>query len=75
MNVVAQMPTQDLVTYFVPLIKRLASKDWFTSRISTAGIIAGPYEYVAGAASRELAEIFQRLVADDTPMVRRFVRI
>lgn len=70
-NVASQMPTQDLVTYFVPLIKRLASKDWFTSRISAAGIIAVPYEHVTGDASRELAEIFQRLVEDDTPMVRR----
>eukprot|EP01138_Halocafeteria_seosinensis_P002055 gb/GECG01002104.1/.p1 GENE.gb/GECG01002104.1/~~gb/GECG01002104.1/.p1 ORF type:complete len:615 (+),score=93.63 gb/GECG01002104.1/:1-1845(+) len=70
-KIASEMPTKDLVSYFVPLIKRLASKDWFTSRISAAGILAAPYEHVTAEAAQELDEIYQRLVEDDTPMVRR----
>jgi serine/threonine-protein phosphatase 2A regulatory subunit A len=34
---------QQLEDYYVPLVKRLSSGDWFTSRTSAAGLFAASY--------------------------------
>jgi len=62
----------DLEAHFVPLVKRLASGDWFTSRTSACGLFAVCYGRVANVAvQQELRGHFKNLCADDTPMVRR----
>ena len=38
-----QHSTADLEAHFVPLVKRLASGDWFTSRTSSCGLFAVCY--------------------------------
>ncbi|CAG0892029.1 unnamed protein product [Cyprideis torosa] len=63
--------TTDLETYFVPLIKRIARGDWFTSRTSACGLFAVCYPRVSPAIKTELRTLFKELCQDDTPMVRR----
>lgn len=43
----SQHSVSDLETHFVPLIKRLASGDWFTSRTSACGLFSVCYPRVA----------------------------
>ena len=38
-----QHSTADLEAHFVPLVKRLATGDWFTSRTSSCGLFAVCY--------------------------------
>ena len=61
----------DLETYFIPLLKRLASGDWFTSRTSACGLFSVAYSKVSPAVKAELRATFRMLCQDDTPMVRR----
>jgi serine/threonine-protein phosphatase 2A regulatory subunit A len=43
----AQHSTADLEAHFVPLVKRLATGDWFTSRTSACGLFAVAYPRVS----------------------------
>lgn len=63
--------TTALEEYFVPLLKRLASGDWFTSRTSACGLFSVSYARVSPATKTELRSLFKNLCRDDTPMVRR----
>jgi serine/threonine-protein phosphatase 2A regulatory subunit A len=62
------------------MAKRLAGADWFTAKVSAAGILPATYALwnahghgLEGAdeARRELRVLFKDLSEDDTPMVRR----
>ncbi|KAL7487346.1 hypothetical protein ACHAW6_012945 [Cyclotella cf. meneghiniana] len=62
------------------MAKRLAGADWFTAKVSAAGILPATYAFwnahghgLEGAddARRELRVLFKDLSEDDTPMVRR----
>ncbi|KAL1481901.1 hypothetical protein MTO96_015217 [Rhipicephalus appendiculatus] len=66
-----QHSAADLEQYFVPLVKRLASGDWFTSRTSACGLFAVCYPRVSPNVKAELRSHFRNLCQDDTPMVRR----
>ncbi|XP_069796060.1 serine/threonine-protein phosphatase 2A 65 kDa regulatory subunit A alpha isoform-like isoform X2 [Narcine bancroftii] len=61
----------DLETHFVPLIKRLANGDWFTSRTSACGLFSVCYPRLSNPIKSELCQNFKILCTDDTPMVRR----
>ncbi|XP_072325015.1 serine/threonine-protein phosphatase 2A 65 kDa regulatory subunit A beta isoform-like isoform X2 [Scyliorhinus torazame] len=61
----------DLERHFVPLVKRLASGDWFTSRTSACGLFSVCYQRVPNSVKAELRLNFKNLCMDDTPMVRR----
>ncbi|PIO16566.1 hypothetical protein AB205_0161090, partial [Aquarana catesbeiana] len=61
----------DLEAHFVPLLKRLASGDWFTSRTSACGLFSVCYPRVSSTIKAELRQHFRNLCSDDTPMVRR----
>ncbi|GAB9468266.1 Serine/threonine-protein phosphatase [Globisporangium polare] len=57
---------------FVPLVKKLAEGDWFTSRVSACSLFAAVYQRLTEAGrKKELRDFFQLLCNDDTPMVRR----
>lgn len=43
----AQHSVADLEAHFVPLVKRLASGDWFTSRTSACGLFSVCYPRVS----------------------------
>ncbi|KAL4137832.1 hypothetical protein PRIC2_001342 [Phytophthora ramorum] len=56
----------------VPLAKRLAEGDWFTSRVSVCSLFAAIYSKVADVGrKKELRDFYQMMCNDDTPMVRR----
>merc|ERR1739844_820095 len=61
----------DLETHFVPLVKRLAKGEWFTSRTSACGLFSVCYQRVSNQVKADLREQFRKLCQDDTPMVRR----
>uniref|UniRef100_A0A1I8H5L7 TOG domain-containing protein n=1 Tax=Macrostomum lignano TaxID=282301 RepID=A0A1I8H5L7_9PLAT len=61
----------DLEAHFVPLVRRLANGDWFTSRTSACGLFSVCYERVGAAVKQQLRQHFSNLCTDDTPMVRR----
>ncbi|PSN41046.1 Serine/threonine-protein phosphatase 2A 65 kDa regulatory subunit A alpha isoform [Blattella germanica] len=61
----------DLEAHFVPLVQRLASGDWFTSRTSACGLFSVCYQRVSPSVKADLRNHFRNLCQDDTPMVRR----
>uniref|UniRef100_A0A183IBZ9 Protein phosphatase PP2A regulatory subunit A n=1 Tax=Soboliphyme baturini TaxID=241478 RepID=A0A183IBZ9_9BILA len=60
-----------LEEHFIPVLKRLATGDWFTSRTSACGLFSVCYNRVSPAIKNELRTLFRNLCKDDTPMVRR----
>lgn len=69
-KVVAVVPNVGDV--MVPLAKRLAEGDWFTSRVSVCSLFAPIYAKLADAGrKKELRDFYQLMCNDDTPMVRR----
>ena len=70
-NVAQQLSREHLLEHFVPMIRRLAGGDWFTSRISACGLVAVAYGRVPPTTKEELRASFAGLCRDDTPMVRR----
>jgi HEAT repeat protein len=62
------------VHHLFPLVRRLATGDWFTSRISACALFAITYVRVPPEHSDLRAEVlsmFKTLARDETPMVRR----
>lgn len=51
--------------------QRLATGEWFTARVSGAGLFAVAYPRASHALKAELRQLFSQLCHDDTPMVRR----
>ena len=57
---------------YVDLLGRLATQEWFTARISSAGLIAAAYPRLTTREQKlELLRLFEHLCKDETPMVRR----
>lgn len=61
----------DVAAKVVPLIRRLANGDWFTTRVSACGLFPATYPLVAEQIQEELRGLFAALCNDDTPMVRK----
>lgn len=57
--------------HFLPLLTRLATGDWFTSRTSACALFAAAYPTASTETQTEMRRMFAALVSDDTPMVRR----
>jgi len=53
-TVAVQHTPADLENYFVPLLKRLAAGDWFTSRTSACGLFSVCYPRVSTATKADL---------------------
>jgi len=70
-KVAEQLSDGHLLEFFVPLIRRLAQGDWFTSRISACGLFGAGYGRMSAAVKGEMRVSFGQLCRDDTPMVRR----
>lgn len=58
---------------WIGLLKRLASADWFTAKVSAAGLVASVLSLVEDNSNHqtELLATFKELCQDETPMVRR----
>jgi serine/threonine-protein phosphatase 2A regulatory subunit A len=57
--------------HYIPLLKRLSTGDWFTSRTSATALYASAYPKVAASTQEDLRRSFAALCVDETPMVRR----
>jgi serine/threonine-protein phosphatase 2A regulatory subunit A len=53
------------------MLSRLATKEWFTARMSSASLISLAYPKLKKDQQEELLQLFAQLCQDDTPMVRR----
>ncbi len=70
-NISKNLSPQQIDEHFVPLLRRLSTGDWFTSRTSACALFAAAYPKANPEAQDEMRRLFSTLVADDTPMVRR----
>ncbi len=52
-------------------MQRLATGEWFTSRVSSAGLFSTAYPRATPALKTELRQLYAALSKDETPMVRR----
>ncbi|CDF34104.1 unnamed protein product [Chondrus crispus] len=62
------------VDHMFPLLQRLASGDWFTSRVSACSLLPDIYRRIPADevnARTEVLNLFKSLAEDETPMVRR----
>eukprot|EP00698_Gefionella_okellyi_P022941 TRINITY_DN7702_c0_g1_i1.p1 TRINITY_DN7702_c0_g1~~TRINITY_DN7702_c0_g1_i1.p1 ORF type:complete len:580 (+),score=173.37 TRINITY_DN7702_c0_g1_i1:126-1865(+) len=66
-----RMPLDLLVDHFVAMLKRLASSEWFSCRISSCSLFPTVYSRVPPAVRPELRGHYAMLCRDDTAMVRR----
>jgi len=58
----------DVVSSLVSMSKRLAAADWFTAKVSSAGMLPELYNLTKHA---DFSYLFKELCVDETPMVRR----
>ena len=56
------------VTSLVSMAKRLVGADWFTAKVSAAGMLPELYSLTQHA---DISYLYKELCTDDTPMVRR----
>ncbi|ODO05915.1 hypothetical protein I350_04976 [Cryptococcus amylolentus CBS 6273] len=65
------LTAQDLDKHFLPVIERLSTGEWFTSRTSACALFAAPYPNATPSTQQKMRQLFAGLCSDDTPMVRR----
>ncbi|CAO3653378.1 unnamed protein product [Mucor hiemalis] len=68
---VSVLNASQITHYFLPLLKRLSSAEWFTGRISACGLYAAGYAKCTPEQQNDLRTAFAQLIQDDTPMVKR----
>ena len=69
--VLNSMSNTQLAEQYVPMLNRLATNDWFTSRMSAASLFHVGYKKLSDALKQKLRALFLKLCNDETPMVRR----
>jgi serine/threonine-protein phosphatase 2A regulatory subunit A len=71
----ADVAAASMIPIWMAVVKRLAGADWFTAKVSCAGVIPSLLQLCAASSSPaiqfELLSIYKELCADETPMVRR----
>jgi serine/threonine-protein phosphatase 2A regulatory subunit A len=65
------LPLETFQNQYAAMLSRLATKEWFTARISAAGLIAEAYLKLTKQQQEEHLTLYAQLCQDDTPMVRR----
>jgi serine/threonine-protein phosphatase 2A regulatory subunit A len=75
-QVAAAMPIDHIVKFYCPFVTSLASKDWYTARITATNLFHSCYPRLAersdsAAAAAQFRQLFITLCADETSMVRR----
>lgn len=66
-----QLDDEKFQRHYANMLARLATKEWFTARISAAGLIAAAYPRLSKEQQKEFLDHYTTLCKDDTPMVRR----
>lgn len=69
--IVIVLNTQQLDQFYIPMMKRLTTGDWFTSRSSACALYPPVYAKLGAEAKEDVRKHFGGLCGDDTPMVRR----
>jgi len=69
--VAENLPSSVFKTRYASLLEDLASKEWFTARISAATLLASAYPGLTDDQQSSHLKHFESLCKDDTPMVRR----
>lgn len=68
----SSLPDSTFQQQYAAMLLRLAEKEWFTARMSAAGLMAQAYPRLSpGRQQEEHLTLFAKLCQDDTPMVRR----
>lgn len=70
-EIVGSMSTEHVSEYFFPLLKRLSTRDWYTSRISACSLYDVAHTKFTLVLQTEVVEMFNVLCKDTTPLVRR----
>lgn len=73
-KIASQMPTSAVVAHLLPLLRRLATGEWYASRAASCGLFPSLERHLAQGHSAERQTLFDTyagLCADATPMVRR----
>jgi len=70
-RVLTQLSVAHVETYFVPLVTKLATKEWYTSRASAACLLHLAYPKLSDNRRTTFREMFIKLCADETPLVRK----
>lgn len=65
------LPQETFQDQYASMLSRLATKEWFTARISSAALMASAYSKLTPEQQQEHMTLFAQLCQDDTPMVRR----
>ena len=65
------LPEETFQGQYATMLSRLATKEWFTARMSSAGLICSAYPKLTSKQQHEHLDLFTQLCQDDTPMVRR----
>lgn len=70
-GVVELLDADQIQLHYLPLLRRLSSGDWFTSRTSATALFACAYPNADDQVKQEIRRMIATLCQDDTPMVRR----
>jgi serine/threonine-protein phosphatase 2A regulatory subunit A len=70
-KVVGAMEPDHVAEHFVPVLRRLVTRDWFTSRIASCSLFQVGYARLSAEIQAEMRGMFGQLCRDDTPMVRK----
>jgi serine/threonine-protein phosphatase 2A regulatory subunit A len=65
------LPDETFRNQYAAMLARLAAKEWFTARISSAALISKAYLRLTSTQQEEQLQLFAQLCQDETPMVRR----
>jgi serine/threonine-protein phosphatase 2A regulatory subunit A len=65
------LPQETFQDQYAAMLAKLATKEWFTARISAASLLANAYSKLTEKQQEEHLNHFAQLCRDDTPMVRR----
>jgi serine/threonine-protein phosphatase 2A regulatory subunit A len=69
--IAASLPKAVIQGQYATMVANLATKEWFTARISAATLIASLYPHLTSIQQEEHLKYYDTLCRDDTPMVRR----
>jgi len=69
--IASALPTEFFHTDYADMLARLATKEWFTARMSACGLIASGFTRLNSIQHETHVQHFASLCRDDVPMVRR----
>ncbi len=65
------MSDADLEKHYMPFVLKMATKEWYTARLTATGLFHFAYKRLDEGSHRSFRSTFLRLCMDDSPVVRR----